>query len=120
MTLIDVEVKDRMESCVSPTSQGSLHSQVEKIDKPNVEPDSGSVTPISCTECWGGVNCERDVILKKVTKILGHYARVRQATKVTAHFPGLLGTSLNLINMPPDRVPWEARLSCLWTIANVR
>jgi hypothetical protein len=59
-------------------------------------------------------------MLCKAAKILGHYARVGKATREIAHFPGLLGSTLNLINMRPyDAVPWEARLSCLWVIANL-
>jgi hypothetical protein len=59
-------------------------------------------------------------MLRQAAKILGHYARVGEATKPIAHFPGLLGSVLNLVNMRPyDAVPWEARLSCLWTIANL-
>jgi hypothetical protein len=37
-----------------------------------------------------------------------------------AHFRGLLGCLVSLVTLRPyDSVPWEARLSCLWTIANL-
>jgi hypothetical protein len=63
---------------------------------------------------------DRDMVLRKATKILGHFARVGQATRPIAHFPCLLGSMLTLINLRPyDAIPWEARLSCLWTIANL-
>eukprot|EP00523_Entomoneis_sp_CCMP467_P007038 CAMPEP_0168735736 /NCGR_PEP_ID=MMETSP0724-20121128/9493_1 /TAXON_ID=265536 /ORGANISM="Amphiprora sp., Strain CCMP467" /LENGTH=586 /DNA_ID=CAMNT_0008782901 /DNA_START=130 /DNA_END=1890 /DNA_ORIENTATION=- len=63
---------------------------------------------------------EGDIVIHKATRILGHFARVGDATKPLAHFPGLLGTLLKLITLFPfDRIPWEARLSALWTIANL-
>lgn len=65
-------------------------------------------------------NLTRDILLRKTTKILGHFARVGKATRPMAHFPGFLGSILNLINMRPyTSIPFEARLSCLWTIANL-
>jgi hypothetical protein len=63
---------------------------------------------------------EGDLLLRKVSRILGHFARVGEATKPMAHFPGLLGCLVSLVTQRPyDSVPWEARLSCLWTIANL-
>jgi hypothetical protein len=63
---------------------------------------------------------EGDLLLRKVTRILGHFARVGEATKPMAHFPGLLGCLVSLVTFRPyECVPWEARLSCLWTIANL-
>jgi len=63
---------------------------------------------------------EGDLLLRKATKILGHFARVGSATKPMAHFPGLLGCLINLVTLRPyDCVPWEARLSSLWVIANL-
>jgi hypothetical protein len=59
-------------------------------------------------------------MLRKATKILGHFARVGKATRQLAHFPGFLGSILNLMNVRPySTIPFEARLSCLWTIANL-
>jgi len=63
---------------------------------------------------------EGDTLIHKATRILGHFARVGEATKPLAHHPGLLGTLLKIITLfPYDRIPWEARLSALWTIANL-
>jgi hypothetical protein len=63
---------------------------------------------------------EGDLLLRKVSRILGHFARVGEATKPMAHFRGLLGCLVSLVTLRPyDSVPWEARLSCLWTIANL-
>lgn len=65
-------------------------------------------------------NEEGDKMLRRATKILGHCARAGEDTKPMAHFPGLLGSFVNLIALRPySLVPWEARLSALWTIANL-
>jgi hypothetical protein len=61
-----------------------------------------------------------DVLLRRLTKLLGHFARVGEATHPMAHYPGLLGNLVQLITLYPyDCTPWEARLSALWTIANL-
>lgn len=70
--------------------------------------------------CVDLATSEGDLLLRKATKILGHFARVGEATQSMAHFPGLLGCLLTLISTQPYRlVPWEARLSGLWIIANL-
>jgi len=62
----------------------------------------------------------QDLILRKATKIIGHFARVGRATRPMACFPGFLTSILDLINMRPySSIPSEARLSCLWAIANI-
>jgi len=61
-----------------------------------------------------------DLLLRKSTKIIGHFARVGRATRPMARFPSFLGSILNLCNIRPySTIPFEARLSCLWTIANL-
>jgi hypothetical protein len=126
--LIDVEVKSRMQAFSPNVSPESMpkdekeNSQNEEVEKETDEesPDSRSVTPPPYRNIWGVGSSDKDLMLRKAAKILGHYARVGRATRPLAHFPGLLGSVLNLINMRPyDAVPWEARLSCLWTIANL-
>ena len=63
---------------------------------------------------------EGDNLIRHGTRILGHFARVGNVTKALAHHPGLLGTLLRLISVRPfDRVPWEARLAAIWTLANL-
>ena len=132
--LVDEEVMTRVRAFSpqnSPDSGGSASSMEGKPaidmagqDDTNVQ-DGGinnrSVTPPpNYGNSWGVGNWDRDLMLRKASKILGHFARVGAATKPIAHFPGFLGSVLNLINMRPyDAVPWEARLSCLWTIANL-
>jgi hypothetical protein len=123
VTMIDEEIKRRMKIFspnASPES-GLVRNEEQDDEKdPNSEgPDSQSVTPPN-VNIWNNENYDGDVMIKKATKVLGHFARVGRATKAIAHFPGLLGSMLNLINMGPyGAVPWEARLSSLWTIANL-
>jgi hypothetical protein len=82
-----------------------------------------------------------DAILRHATKLLGHFARVGDATEPLATFPGLLPTLIRLIssssstssttsssNSPTTNssstgpcfdIPWEARLSAVWILANL-
>jgi hypothetical protein len=63
---------------------------------------------------------EGDLLLRQATKILGHFARVGEAIDPMAHHPGLLQSLIFLISLRPyDLVPWEARLSALWILANL-
>jgi hypothetical protein len=124
--LIDEEVKSRMQAFspnVSPESGPKNEKETNQRgpnEKEIARDDSRPVTPPPFGNAWGVGSADRDLMLRKATKILGHYARVGDATRPIAHFPGLLGSVLNLVNMRPyDAVPWEARLSCLWTIANL-
>lgn len=59
---------------------------------------------------------DQDAILQKVTTIIGHLARVGTATRTIAHHKGLLGS---LVHLAAEVVPWEARLTALWVIANL-
>lgn len=70
-------------------------------------------------ECLVGTS-EGDIILKKATRIFGHFARVGEATKPMAHFPGFVEGLVRIVTLQPyDNLPWEARLSALWCIANL-
>jgi hypothetical protein len=65
-----------------------------------------------------------DAILRHGTKLLGHFARVGDATEPLATFPGLLPTLIRLIATTHATgtafdVPWEARLSAVWILANL-
>lgn len=63
---------------------------------------------------------EGDLLLHMATKIICHFARVGTNTRDLCHFPGLLRGLLRLLTVKPyDCVPWEARLSALWTLANL-
>lgn len=62
-------------------------------------------------------------MLRKATKLIGHFARVGKNTQAIAHHPKLLGCLIRLVTSHStpagDYIPWEARLSALWTIANL-
>jgi hypothetical protein len=73
-----------------------------------------------------------DAILRHATKLLGHFARVGDATEPLATFPGLLPTLIRLISSSTSSsnnnsstgpccfdIPWEARLSAVWILANL-
>lgn len=120
VTLMDDELQRRfkaIEPDKSPTSVLALAPNVSenpRNDETKKHSSDGSAHSM-VDDNW-----ERDLMLRKVTKILGHVARVGKATHAIAHFPGLLGSVLNLINLRPySAIPWEARLSSLWTIANL-
>eukprot|EP00339_Tiarina_fusa_P026268 CAMPEP_0117045014 /NCGR_PEP_ID=MMETSP0472-20121206/31164_1 /TAXON_ID=693140 ORGANISM="Tiarina fusus, Strain LIS" /NCGR_SAMPLE_ID=MMETSP0472 /ASSEMBLY_ACC=CAM_ASM_000603 /LENGTH=571 /DNA_ID=CAMNT_0004756899 /DNA_START=149 /DNA_END=1864 /DNA_ORIENTATION=- len=127
--LVDEEVMTRVRAYsphVSPetASMSSVEKSTTQADRTEQDSEANrnnrSVTPPPYGNAYGVGNWDRDLMLRKTSKILGHFARVGEATKAIAHFPGLLGSILNLVNMRPyDAVPWEARLSCLWTIANL-
>jgi len=125
--IIDQEIKDRTQGFAqedSPASAASAPEPSREVDgdfqtESNKIPRQRSVTPPPHGE-WVAGDWDKDLLLCKAVKILGHYARVGRATRDIAHFPGLLGSILNLVNLRPyTAVPWEARLSCLWVIANL-
>mmetsp|Transcript_2078 Transcript_2078/g.3181 ORF Transcript_2078/g.3181 Transcript_2078/m.3181 type:complete len:699 (-) Transcript_2078:374-2470(-) len=110
-------------------------SQQQQASVPNNnEPGSRSVTPPSpvfsssaTTDLRGirggvsGVGTEEsDLSLRKATKIIGHFARVSEATQQLAFHPRLLGSLRNTISFSPFMaVPSEARLNSLWILANL-
>jgi hypothetical protein len=129
--LIDEEVKHRicvLSSHVKQEEEDENVASEGKSDDRGNHSEEGStggkqrpVTPPSPEYSKASVGIQdRDIMLRKATKCLGHFARVGEATKPMAHFPGFLGSTLNLINLRPYHiVPFEARLSCLWIIANL-
>lgn len=89
-----------------------IDDEINDSARKNEKKDGGSLE--------GKYSYVHDLVLRKATKIIGHFARVGMATRPMARFPGFLGSVLNLINMRPySSIPFEARLSCLWTIANL-
>jgi hypothetical protein len=96
----------------------SSQSGMERADDDPLK--SRSITPPLHDVSLMPGSLEGDVILRKATRIFGHFARVGSATQSLAHYSGFLGTLVRLIGMQPqDSIPWEARLSALWTIANL-
>lgn len=63
---------------------------------------------------------DNDVMLRKTTKIMGHFARVGAATQPMAYYPGLLSCLTNILAFKPYySVPAEVRLNALWVLANL-
>jgi len=63
---------------------------------------------------------DNDLMLRKATKIIGHFARVGAATKPIAYYPGLLPCLINVILVRPfESIPAELRLNALWILANL-
>jgi len=63
---------------------------------------------------------DNDLMLRKATKIMGHFARVGAATQPMAYYPGLLPCLINVLLVRPfESIPAELRLNALWIIANL-
>ena len=61
-----------------------------------------------------------DIVLRKATKVLGHFARVGAATQPMAYYPGLLACLVNVLTSQPySAFPSEVRLNSLWILANL-
>lgn len=102
--------------------RNTLARQLNDEDQGNETPDldSDSRTTDDSPKMDQIGTPEGDLLLRKICKIFGHFARVGKATKPMAHFPGLLGVLLSVVSFRPyQAIPWEARLSALWTIANL-
>lgn len=99
------------------TAAGTVDGSLREDDPPSLKDEKEKRPP---TPPAVDSSIEGDLLLRKVTKILGHFARVGDATHPLAHFPGLLGSLVNLVTLRPyESTPWEARLSALWTLANL-
>jgi hypothetical protein len=63
---------------------------------------------------------DTDTILRKATKIMGHFARVSAATQPMAYCPGLLSCLISVLSFRPlINIPPEVRLNSLWIISNL-
>jgi len=63
---------------------------------------------------------DNDIVLRKATKLMGHFARVGGATQPIAYYPGLLQCLTNVLMVRPyEAIPAELRLNALWIIANL-
>lgn len=122
-TAISDEIERRIKRVVTqPNSQGSrVKKEHDESHTDEEQHDSRPSTPPQqeLEECLVGTS-EGDIILKKATRIFGHFARVGEATKPMAHFPGFVEGLVRIVTLQPyDNLPWEARLSALWCIANL-
>lgn len=84
--LIDEEIKRRMKMTPPYSSDGSQSKSIKNSDDRTTE---GHDDPSK-----GGYDSSRythDLVIRKATKIIGHFARVGKATRPMARFPGFLG-----------------------------
>lgn len=100
--------------------------QIQRHDSSSTKSFSGNQNEVLDMESDESIRSDTlddsdgDQILRYATKILGHCARAGEDTKPMAFFPGLLKIFLDLITLRPCHIiPWEARLSALWTVANL-
>lgn len=116
VVLIDEQVESRRQGIPSPSSD----------DSKSLRPDATGINeglqtenrPATTTQYGSGQ--VHDLVLQQATKIIGHFARVGRATRPMARFPGFFRSILNLCNIRPfSKIPFQARLSCLWAIANL-
>lgn len=135
ITVIDQELQKRQQALCSatPSLSTSQHGQQHSLvgddnrmqirvestltDEEKLDMEDAIYQSISQE---GIVTIEGDLLLRKATKVLAHFARVGEATKPMAYFPGLLECLITLISSYPyELVPWEARLSALWILGNL-
>ena len=91
--LIDEEIKNRLK-VISSSSSDSQSTSTNKINDDrstgkndhSLERENQSVAPPH-----DGCSYVHDLMLRKATKIIGHFARVGRATRPMALFPGFLG-----------------------------
>ena len=90
--LIDDEIKNRLKAISSSSSDSQSTSTKSNDDRStgknddSLEGGNRSVTPLH-----DGYSYVHDLMLRKATKIIGHFARVGRATRPMARFPGFLG-----------------------------
>ena len=122
-TVVTEEVTRRTKRVsIDTNEQPALKKETEESHTDDEQHDSRPNTPQTkqeTTEFEIGTP-EGDILLKKATRIFGHFARVGEATKPMAQFPGFVEGLVHLVTLQPyDNLPWEARLSALWCIANL-
>lgn len=135
--LVNMELLDRSggtetKVAVKSESNESLNLEENSPDETqnsshHVPPDSSeesrSVTPPSpicpaIAEESG--RRDHDVMLRKATKVMGHFARVGAATQPMAYYPGLLSCLISVLMFQPyHAMPAEVRLNSLWILANL-
>eukprot|EP00537_Pseudo-nitzschia_pungens_P010443 CAMPEP_0172383972 /NCGR_PEP_ID=MMETSP1061-20121228/1780_1 /TAXON_ID=37318 /ORGANISM="Pseudo-nitzschia pungens, Strain cf. pungens" /LENGTH=558 /DNA_ID=CAMNT_0013112435 /DNA_START=189 /DNA_END=1865 /DNA_ORIENTATION=+ len=120
LVLIDDQVKSRRREGISSSLSEDSKSSRRKVTGTNEGLQQADILAMHATSHQDGSSQAHDILLQKSTKIIGHFARVGRATRPMARFPGFLGSILDLCNIRPfSTIPFEARLSCLWAIANL-
>ena len=109
--------KEALESATNLTKRTERPNEIFQNEEEKREMDDSIYQTIAQD---GIVTAEGDLLLRKATKILAHFARVGEATKPMAYYPGLLECLIQLTSTEPyDLLPWDARLSALWIMANL-
>ena len=81
VNLIDEEVKNRSKANMLPPSNYHHSKEMNAID---------NVIDTPLKEENDGSKYVHDLLLRKASKIIGHFARVGKATKPMVRFPGFL------------------------------
>lgn len=111
----DLHEVDRRSSSSTPSH--SSNGSIKRLD-----PEASTNTtddPERETSSWKVASM---VTIKTCTKIIGHFARVGSLTESLANTPMLLDTLCSVImsgGSSCNSVPIEAKLNCLWVIANL-
>jgi hypothetical protein len=129
--LINTEISDRAAS-PNHDDRGRKMSECFEENENHDEEDnnleasgeSRAVTPPSSTACPPiadeSSRRDNDEMLRKATKVIGHFARVGAATQPMAYYPGLLCCLINILMFQPyTMIPAEVRLNSLWILANL-
>lgn len=122
VVLIGNEIKNRQKSISSFSADDSESSdpggnghRSTPVNNKRAEEGNRAASPPQT-----GLIYMHDSMLRKATKIIGHFARVGRNTRPMARFPGFLKSILDLCNLRPfSTIPFEARLSSLWAVANL-
>lgn len=88
----------------------------EGESRPVTPPSSATYPPVD----EESRRSDNDSMLRKATKVMGHFARVGAATQPMAFYPGLLSCLINILAFQPyTNIPSEVRLNSLWILANL-
>jgi hypothetical protein len=117
-------LKSEMSDCAADESE---HQEEEVNKAADATGESRSVTPpppaISSPPIISDEPRRRrdnDIMLRKATKVMGHFARVGAATQPMAYYPGLLSCLINVLMFQPyTDIPAEVRLNSLWILSNL-
>lgn len=110
----------------SSSNQNSVGSTSSLHKAPSSSSTASTTTSTKSQIVTNNVLFASKVILRTTTKIIAHFGRVGSLTETLANTPKLLETLCAVISMPKGsgynneiNIPLEARLNCLWIVANL-
>mmetsp|Transcript_1673 Transcript_1673/g.2281 ORF Transcript_1673/g.2281 Transcript_1673/m.2281 type:complete len:543 (+) Transcript_1673:364-1992(+) len=104
------------EQCESASDEALKDNAMERQNT-SIDPFSFEMCPPITEE---SSRRDNDIMLRKATKLMGHFARVGDATQSIAYYPGLLKCLIAVLMVRPYvSIPAELRLNALWIIANL-